>query len=72
MKNSCSECGSQLTMSSGPKRYRWYRGDEGYEIPEDMSLETCEGCGAVWMTSEQIDRLSEVFELERVRRARGS
>lgn len=70
MSSECQECGSQLEWSYGPGRIRTYRRDKGYEIPSELVFQICRKCGAVWMTSTQIDRLSAAFEAERARRLR--
>lgn len=56
-----------MTLSEGPGRFRDYRGGSQYEVPADLSFYVCP-CGAEWMTSTQIDQLSEAFEAERTRR----
>jgi len=66
----CDECGSAMVLSVGPGRMRDYRGRSGYELPADLAFPRCPECGAEWMTSSQIDRLSEHLERQRRRRIR--
>lgn len=66
--NICDECGNEMTISSGPGRLREYRGESGYVIPEDLEYPVCVHCGAQWMTSSQIKRLSVALEDQRAQR----
>jgi Zn-finger nucleic acid-binding protein len=64
----CAECGNTLRPTSGPGRTMSYRGQEGYQIPDDVTSDNCDQCGAVWMDGPQLDRLSD--DLERQRKER--
>jgi hypothetical protein len=64
----CAECGYRLERSSGPGRVRAYRGESGYELPEDLVFWACANCGAEWLNASQIDQLSDAFEKQREER----
>ena len=58
----CDECGSKLRLSTGAGRFKTYRGESGYEVPEDLEFPACDQCGAEWLTREQIQQLNAEFE----------
>jgi len=64
----CDECGSELKLSSGPGRFRSYRGQSGYKIPADFEFLCCSDCGAEWLSSSQVDQLSKILEEQRIQR----
>lgn len=70
--STCGDCGFTLRLSRGAGRFTTYRGQSGYVIPADLEFETCDNCGAEWMTDAQVDRLSDALELQRASRAAGS
>lgn len=57
-----------MHMSVGPGRFKTYRGHSGYEVPPELNYPACSGCGAEWLTSTQIDTLSDAFEKMRADR----
>ncbi len=61
----CAQCGAVMTISTGPGRLRRYRGEEGYEVPAELTFMVCKNCGAEWMYADQIDILSDAFEMQR-------
>jgi hypothetical protein len=66
--DSCPECGTTLRLSRGPGRVKQYRGEGGYEIPDDLSFAECPHCEAEWLSTSQIVELSRAFEAQRERR----
>lgn len=66
---SCADCGTPMTISLGPGRTQRYRGQDGYEVPADLAFPVCSGCGAEWLTSDQIDVLGDAMEAQRQARA---
>jgi len=64
----CPECGGQLRLARASGRFRTYRGEGGYEIPETMPVLTCQKCGALWLDSAMVSELGKAFEAERLRR----
>ena len=57
----CSECWEIMRISTGPGRFRKY-GRETIPLPADLSFPVCDGCGAEWMTDEDLLRLTEAIQ----------
>ena len=57
--NYCSECGGELRRTETST----HKGRE-YPVPGDH----CDVCGAHWMTSSEIDRLSDAVEADKIER----
>lgn len=68
LESTCPQCGSAMTMSTGPGRLRRYRRQGGFEVPHDLAFPVCGSCGAEWLTDEQVFRMGEAFEAERRKR----
>ena len=66
--NGCPECTTKLELSIGPGRFKRYRGEDGYEIPEDLFFWRCPKCNAEWLSVAQTQALSEAFEAQRQER----
>jgi len=64
----CPECGIEMVISKGLLRTRSYRGEPNYLIPASLEFPVCPNCGAEWMTSSQIEILSEALEKQREER----
>ncbi len=64
----CAECGHPLSLSSGPGRTCEYRGVQGFTVPEHLTYEKCDHCGAKWMTDAQLDILGDSLEAQRLER----
>ncbi len=61
--STCSECAGPMIESKGPDRIKFYRGHECL-IPGHITFPTCRRCGAEWLTSSQIDALSDALEAQ--------
>lgn len=58
----CGECGGDLVAVRREGRTRSYRGKPGYVVPAGMPILTCPDCSTEWLTTEQLDELSKLFE----------
>ena len=66
LKQTCPDCGGALVLSTGPGRFRQYRGEDGYEIPAAMVIPKCTQCSSLWLDSAMVRDLGRVFEAHRV------
>jgi hypothetical protein len=66
----CPECNRTLDLVTGPGRMKKYR-KELFELPADMPIRTCPGCGAEWMLSSEVSHLSRFLEQAYDERHRG-
>jgi YgiT-type zinc finger domain-containing protein len=64
----CPNCNGKIEIQKGPGRKMAYRGQEGYIIPDDVSIAVCSSCGADWMDNEMINRLGTALEDQRITR----
>lgn len=61
----CHYCKGPNTTVGGPGRFAEYRGVR-CEYPADLYVDTCTVCGRSWLDGEQIKRLNDSFEAQRL------
>jgi hypothetical protein len=61
----CPQCGTVMRISRG-RRIKVSR-SVAFMVPTDLEFPVCDGCGAEWLTSSQIDVMSDAEELARSR-----
>jgi ParB-like chromosome segregation protein Spo0J len=67
----CPSCGGDVLSTKGPGRLCNYRGEADYAVPDDMVVPICKKCGAMWMSSVEVDTLGTIFQEEWDRRRHG-
>lgn len=57
----CPACDGDLRMSSGPGRFKSYK-SHTLQLPPDLAFPVCTQCGASWMGTDEVKRLSAFIE----------
>ncbi len=70
MMKRCPECGGTIRSIAKAGRLTTYKNASALEVPADLAIPTCVGCGSEWMdeaTAKAIDRAMEPVYLNRLR-----